>query len=188
MNDILKTSVKQHQDNDYYVKLLEQYQTQLEQSERAEKRHATIASTMAEKQHSLEIAMIEAWDDTGTFARLKGEYEGLQVIFYLAPKAAAYWQQRARNLQHKGIEIRNNRDAAMVSRNAAAQEAKREAERIERERVQALEVEARIAKNKAETEAMNAEKNARIAAQQAQIEADKQDSLSWLKQLINGKE
>jgi hypothetical protein len=181
--DILKQHPETDMDPAYYATLLTECQQQLAASVAAERRHETIAKTMLDKQQGLELAMIAAWDNVEQFALLKAEYEGLQVVFNLAPKAYAYHQKRSNAIRQHEITIKSVRDKATVAARYEREAAKAEAARIESERVAAAEREQRQAAAKAERDLELAEQHARNAALYERVEADKADSLAWLKRL-----
>jgi hypothetical protein len=181
--DILNTRIETDMDPAYYAALLADCQQQLDASVRSEQRFATMVQTITEQRETLEAAMITAWDDSAAFALLKAEYEGLHVVFMLAPKAHAHHEKRSNALRLHAIDIKHVRDQASTAARYAAAEAKAEAERVERERVALAEQQQRIADKKAERELELAEQHARNAALYERQAADKQDSLSWLKRL-----
>jgi septal ring factor EnvC (AmiA/AmiB activator) len=181
--DILTTRIETDMDPAYYAALLADCQQQLDASVRSEQRFAATLLAITEQRETLEQRMIEAWDNVEQFALLKAEYEGLQVVFNLAPKAHAHHEKRTNALRLHAIWIRSVRDKAMVAARYAAAEAKAEAERVERERVAEAERQQRIAERQAERDIELAEQHARNAAIYERVEADKQDSLSWLQRL-----
>jgi hypothetical protein len=181
--DILNIRIETDMDPAYYAALLTECQQQLTASVRSEQRFTAIVQTVTEQRETLEQRMIEQWDNVEQFALLKAEFEGLHVVFNLAPKALTHHEKRSNAIRLHEITIKSVRDQAMVSARYAAAEAKAEAERVERERVAVAEQQQRIAERKAERDIELAEQHARNAALYERQEVDKQDSLSWLQAL-----